>query len=122
MRRPARSPRKKPIRMTIIRKRTSCPRCGTLSKRHSICTRTLLDVGLRVILVRYSKHYCPMCRRHFSLQIPGLAPASGKYTYAMRALAVKGRKAGTTLEKLAVSIRVPATTIHDWRGSHAKTA
>ena len=72
--------------------------------------------------MRYSKHYCTACRRHFSLQAPGLAPASGKYTFAMRELAIRGMSAGKTLEKVGAALRVPPTTIYDWREHNAATA
>ena len=68
-----------------------CPKCGTVSKRHSIGRRRLREVGISaptVLEVTYSKHYCVNCRKHFSLPMDHLAQPSGRFTNRVRRTAV----------------------------------
>jgi transposase-like protein len=99
--------------ITRVAKRANCPRCHAESPRHSIGKRRVRDV-LGTVMIRYSKHYCPACRKHFSLGIPGLAQKCGRYSLALKAEALGMVRAGITFERIAEILHVPATTIHEW--------
>jgi transposase len=111
-------------RINLSRKIATCPKCGTASKRHSIGTRRLREVGISgptVLEVTYSKHYCVTCRKHFSLPMDHLAQPSGRFTNRVRRTAVDlVIKQSLTLEKATQRMRqkyhvhVPPTTLHDW--------
>lgn len=103
----------------------NCPRCGQLSKRHSVGRRKLREIGIRgptVLLVTYSKHYCEHCRKHFSKDLSYLAPPSGRFTHRVRKTAVELYKRGKnmTFEKVSIAMRAryyvycPPTSIHEW--------
>ena len=64
-------------KINLSRKEIYCPKCNTLSKRHSEGRRRLREVGINspvVLEVTYSKHYCLNCRKHFSQPMDHLAP------------------------------------------------
>lgn len=110
--------------INLSRKTATCPRCGTMSKRHSIGHRKLREVGIScatVLEVTYSKHYCPECRKHFSLPMDHLAQPASRFTNRVRRTAIDLiTKESLTLEKAAgimaekYHVRVPPTTLHDW--------
>lgn len=108
----------------LVRKQAPCPRCGTMSHRHSRRTRCLAEIGVgaRTFLnVAYSMHSCGVCRKHFAVDMTHLAPAGARYTWrVMRtALDVQGRR-GWAFEKVSGYMRmryhvdVPPTTIYEW--------
>jgi transposase len=72
-----------------------CPRCGRAAYRDRVVHRQLHDVGdLRSgrpheIRLSYSQHYCPACRKYFSVDVSDLAPPRGHYTHRVMALAVR---------------------------------
>lgn len=111
-------------KINLSRKTAPCPHCGTISKRHSIGQRKLREVGISaptLLEVTYSKHYCPTCRKHFSLPMDHLAMPSGRFTNRVRRTAVDlVVKQSMTLEKATQRMRakyhvhVPPTTLHDW--------
>ncbi len=111
-------------KINLSRKSATCPRCGTVSKRHSVGHRRLREVGISsptVLEVTYSKHYCVNCRKHFSLPMDHLALPSGRFTNRVRRTAVDlVVKHDLTLEKATMRMRqkyhvhVPPTTLHDW--------
>ena len=111
-------------RMNLSRKMAPCPKCKTVSKRHSVGKRTLREVGISsptVLEITYSKHYCMTCRKHFSLPMDHLAQPSGRFTNRVRRTAVAlVVKESLTLEKATQRMRqnyhvhVPPTTLHDW--------
>lgn len=111
-------------RINLSRKIAPCPRCNTASKRHSLGKRKLREVGISaptLLEVTYSKHYCPTCRRHFSLPMEHLALPSGRFTNRVRRTAVDlVTKQDLTLEKATsrmeqkYHVHVPPTTLHDW--------
>ncbi len=111
-------------RIALTRKKAHCPRCGELSKRHSTCHRRLREIGITgptVVEVTYSKHYCGRCRKHFTIGMDHLAPASGRFTHRVRRVAVEMvARQGMTLSGASWRMRqryfvnVPPTTIHDW--------
>lgn len=111
-------------KINMSRKVSQCPRCGGLSKRHSIGRRRLREVGISgptILEVTYSKHYCERCRRHFSLPMEHLAPAGGRFTHRVRRAAVAMVVAqALALDKAALRmrqkyfIRVSPSTLHDW--------
>jgi transposase len=77
--------------INLSRKTAICPRCGTIGKRHSVGHRRLREIGIAgptVLEVIYSKHYCPTCRKHFSLPMDHLALPSGRFTNRVRRTAV----------------------------------
>lgn len=114
-------------RINLSRKVVPCPRCGLNAKRHSLGKRYLHEVSLEsptMLEVKYSKHYCVRCRRHFSLPMDHLAPPSGRFTNRVHRTAVGlVIKQCLTLKKASQRMRqkyhvhVPPTTIHDWVSS-----
>jgi len=111
-------------RICLSRKNCPCPRCQTVSKRHSICKRKLREVGISgptVLEITYSKHYCIHCRKHFSQPMDHLAMPSGRFTNRVRRTAVDlVVKQSMTLEKASsrmcqkYHVHIPPTTLHDW--------
>lgn len=49
----------------IVSKRVPCPKCFLDCGRHSIGTKKMKHTS-GILKIRYSKHYCTRCRRHFS--------------------------------------------------------
>jgi len=111
-------------KINLSRKQAPCPMCNTVGKRHSIGRRRLREVGISsptVLEITYSKHYCVICRKHFSLPMDHLAKPSGRFTNRVRRTAVDlVVKQSLTLEKSTMRMRqkyhvhVPPTTLHDW--------
>lgn len=111
-------------KINVVRKVAGCPRCGAASKRHSIGRRRLRELGITgptMLDVRYSKHYCEKCRKHFSVDTSFLAPPSGRFTHRVRKTSVDFvRKQGLTIERAVQRMRqryyvhIPPTTLHDW--------
>lgn len=72
-----------------------CPRCGYRAYRHKCNQRTLHDLGdLSAsrpvdLVVTYSSHYCSKCRKHFNVDLSGLALPSSHYTRRVIDLAVR---------------------------------
>jgi hypothetical protein len=49
-----------------------------------------LDVWCpRDLVIIYSQHYCPQCRKYFSADLSDLAPPGGQYTHRVMDLAVR---------------------------------
>ena len=119
-------------KINMSRKVSQCPRCGGVSKRHSIGRRRLREVGISgptILEVTYSKHYCETCRKHFSLPMDHLALPSGRFTNRVRRTAIDlVIKQALTLEKATQRMRqkyyvhVPPTTLHDWVVAELTTA
>ena len=117
-------------RINLSRKTAPCLRCGQISKRHSIGTRHLREVGISapvILEVIYSKHYCTKCRKHFSLPMEHLAQPSGRFTNRVRRTAMgMVLDLSMTLEKASQRMRqkyyvhVPATTLHEWCSMETK--
>jgi transposase len=111
-------------KINLSRKTAPCPRCDTISKRHSIGKRRLREVGISapaILEVTYSKHYCVNCRKHFSLPMDHLAQPSGRFTNRVRRTAVDlVVNQSMTLEKATQRmnqkyyVHVPRSTLHDW--------
>ena len=118
--------------INLSRKMIECPKCGTVSKRHSEGTRQLREIGITspvVLVVTYSKHYCTVCRKHFSQPMEHIAMPSGRFTNRVRRAALDMVSAQQlTLEKAANRMRqkyfvhVPPTTLHDWVVSESMLA
>jgi len=110
--------------INLSRKTAPCPRCNTISKRHSVGHRRLREVGLSyptTLEVTYSKHYCVNCRKHFSLPMDHLARPSGRFTNRVRRTSISlVTKQEITFEKATQTmwskyhVRIPPTTLHDW--------
>jgi len=105
-------------------KRAPCPRCGSVSKRHSVGDRRLSEIGISkptVLEVKVSKHFCNKCRKHFTVDANHIAQPSCRYTNRVRRTAVNlVQSESLTLEKAAhkmrqkYHVRIPSTTLHDW--------
>ena len=110
--------------INLSRKESVCPKCRTVSKRHSEGRRRLREVGVSypvVLEVTYSKHYCPKCRKHFSQPMEHIALPSGRFTNRVRRTALDlVLRRSMTLEKAThrmsqmYHVHVPPTTLHDW--------
>jgi len=110
--------------MNLSREMAPCPKCTTVSKRHSTGKRTLREIGISsptVLEITYSKHYCVTCRKHFSIPMDHLAQPAGRFTSRVRQTAVAlVVKEAMILEKasermrLKYHVHVPVTTLHDW--------
>ncbi|MHC4886739.1 MAG: hypothetical protein ACYTGH_16815, partial [Planctomycetota bacterium] len=111
-------------KLTLSRKTCPCPVCGTTATRHSNGKRTLRDVGISspsMLEVIYSKHFCKVCMKHFSIPMEHIAPPSSRFTNRVRQTAVALiTKKSMTLEVatnqmlLKYHVKVPASTLHDW--------
>lgn len=110
--------------ITVSRKKAPCPKCRRECQKHSTASRKIHDLGTNepvVIEAIHTKHFCPVCRKHFSVQVPGV-DAGSRYTQRVKELAVSlvrknemtFRTAAAVLQK-QYWVRVPPTTIHDWR-------
>jgi len=117
-------------RINLSRKTAPCPKCSTISKRHSIGRRRLREIGISaptILEVIYSKHYCVNCRKHFSLPMDHLAQPSGRFTNRVRRTAINMViRESMTLAKVSQKMRqkyhvyVPATTLCDWLAAEMK--
>ena len=113
-------------KINISRKTAECPKCGCISKRHSLGNRYLHELGSSMgkpvmVEVTYSKHYCLHCRKHFSLTMDYLAPPRCQYTNRVRKVAIElVRNQSFTYEQASIRMKnknlvdVPITTIFDW--------
>ncbi|MCX7934632.1 MAG: hypothetical protein N3A66_05160 [Planctomycetota bacterium] len=111
-------------KINLSRKVAPCVKCGTLSKRHSLGQRRLREVGVAgptILHITYSKHYCPVCERHFNLPMEHLAQPGSNFTNRVHRLAVElVTRHNFTLEKAKeilkqkYHVHVPVTTIHEW--------
>jgi hypothetical protein len=76
-------------------RRRRCPRCGRSAGRYGVAQRTLHDLGdprtgrPRDVVVTYSKHRCPGCRRCFTAAMADLALPKCHYTHRVQQTAVR---------------------------------
>jgi hypothetical protein len=76
-------------------RRRKCPRCGRSAPRCNQGQRTLHDLGnVRTgrpidIVIAYSKHRCPDCRRCFNADMADLALPKCHYTHRVQQTAVR---------------------------------
>lgn len=112
------------LKINLSRAVTKCPVCGAASKRHSAGHRRLRDIRgqLSVVLeVIYTKHFCPKCRKYFSVPMVHLAEPAARYSLRVKQRALAMLDGRSSLEQVSrelrrqYSIDVPATTLHDWR-------
>jgi len=74
-------------------RRRPCPCCGRSCYRDGLGHRTLHALGCllrdrpRLLLVAYSRHYCPSCKRYFGADLSDLAPPGSHYTQRVISLA-----------------------------------
>jgi hypothetical protein len=72
-----------------------CPRCGRPAPRCNVGHRTLHDLGnARTgrpidVVVTYSKHHCPHCRRCFNADMSDLALPKCHYTHRAQQTAIR---------------------------------
>jgi hypothetical protein len=72
-----------------------CRRCGSRAGRYAVASRTLHDLGDPRsghpvdLVVTYSKHRCPRCVCHFSVDLSDLALPKCLYTRRVQRLAVR---------------------------------
>jgi len=115
------------VKVRIInasRKLAPCPKCKIVSKRHSVQTRTLHEIGLSgpvTLEIVKSIHWCDACKKHFSIPLDHIAPPSGRYTNRVRRQAVAlVVRDGMILANAAkymkdkYFVNVPTTTLHQW--------
>lgn len=93
-----------------------CPECGTESKKHSIARRRLITLK-GIIKVELSVHKCTKCKKHFRVPNP---LSIKKMRYGKDVVEEAVRYQGT-LQQIEIhfilkyGVRVPQTTIHDWK-------
>ena len=104
-----------------------CRLCGCRAGRYAAASRTLHDLGDLCsgrpvdLVVTYSKHRCPHCGRHFSVDLSDLALPKCLYTRRVQRMAVR-LVAEDGLPYQAASwhlwrdhrVFVPYATIHIW--------
>ena len=72
-----------------------CRRCGSRAGRYAVASRTLHDLGDPRsghpvdLVVTYSKHRCPHCACHFSVDLSELALPKCLYTRRVQLVAVR---------------------------------
>jgi len=102
-----------------VKKYADCPRCGASCKKHSVGRRTLKDLQHTTWRVRYSKHYCRLCRKYFNAGVPG-ARDSARYMDRVMDEALRMLES-RTLEQTAIEmervhgIKIPISTIFEWK-------
>lgn len=114
----------KPTRtINLSRAVCACPRCGEESKRHSVSSRNLAEIGVTapaLLRVVYSKHFCRTCRKFFCAPMDHIARPSSRYSLRVMRSAVALVESGATLGEAAQAmrsryhVRVPVTTLHLW--------
>lgn len=115
------------VRRRVIRldrPQAPCRRCGAAAKRHSAGKRQVHDLGVdapAVIDVTYSKHYCPLCKKHFCIAMDHLARDASHYSERVRRKAIDlYLREGLTFDATAARLRerhhvvVGRSTLHDW--------
>ena len=101
------------------RHRAACPVCGTISLRHSAYTRSVVGTGGKHMVIRSSKHWCPICKRHFTAANP-LVGKGKRYTEDVRRqVASMLCEKHMSLTTVATIMEIPVTTISDWRAARA---
>lgn len=93
-------------RIKLVRTYAPCFRCGTMSSRHSRGTRTINDLGITTpvkIVVTYSKHYCPTCRKYFSIDMSHIAEPGSKTLIQV-----------SNVMRFKYFVILPHTTLYDW--------
>lgn len=97
----------------IIRRLAPCPCCRKFCPRHSMGRRKVRDINGQFLVIAYSKHYCAVCGKHFSLR-PDSAAKGSRYSIGLRREALKFIAAGETLLAVAKRLRIPQSTIYGW--------
>lgn len=97
-----------------IAKRASCPQCGASCPRHSLGSRSIRELT-GVSRVAYSKHYCRVCRKHFSNFDPGVVGKGALYSNDFKLAAVRLLRMGSTLESVSKKFKVPLSTLAEWK-------
>ncbi len=107
--------------LVYIFKTYNCPICGTEAKKHSTKTRTLQTLSGR-LKVKVSLHYCYECKKHFQVPLP--LQIAGKRSHYANDVREKVLNFEGTLQQVEMymknnyGIRIPPTTIHDWKAAH----
>lgn len=112
-------------RVNIARRHAFCPICSSAGKRHSTGERRLSDLGTDgpvEIVLTFSKHYCPKCRKHFTPHANNIVADRSKYTNRVKAKALELLfKGGLNLPQTCHRMRdryhviLHESTIHDWK-------
>lgn len=100
----------------------SCPKCGTMSKKHSVGIRKVKCLGI-IKEIKHSKHYCPTCRKIFSVGYDGAQRCrlySDKLINKCVQLVKEGNSFTNTSKIINSKYRthVPISTIHGWVIEH----
>lgn len=107
----------------MVYKEIACPVCKKASRRHSIRTRKVNDLGEGEPLVhqfRFSVHYCEHCEKHFSMTTEPLAKHNSLYTERVKATALELTDEGFSREQVArimaqnFYVKIPRATLQDW--------
>jgi len=111
----------------LSKKLCDCPACG-----HQDCKKTHTKVRKlhdkspsadvrRLLVLKYSQHFCPTCRCHFSVDMSKFAPVKSRFTTKVKRAAIDlVMKKSMTLQRASETmtakhhVNVPPTTIHKW--------
>lgn len=120
----------KTITVSISKSNAPCPKCGSVSKRHSINSRIVQHLGVDCpcrLKIVYSKHYCKSCNKYFSNNSGSYIPyGRSRYSSSVHSKAVElynnmSLTAASDLLKEYYHVKVPPTTIYDWWKSSQTT-
>lgn len=95
------------------RKAAVCPVCKNVGFRHSLAFRKVRDLG-RGIVVRYSKHWCETCQRHFVHFDERFMSKRSCYTNAFRQAALGLVASGKRYDAVMKELGVPRSTLSEW--------
>ncbi len=115
-------------KIDLSRKEAINEETGEVCRRHSTGVRRLKDIGLTgpsILEVTYSKHYSPMTKRFFNIDMSHIAKKGRRYTNRVVDTTIDLiTEYDMTLDKASefmknkYFVNIPPTTIHDWVISH----
>jgi hypothetical protein len=111
--------------MTLIKTDEPCPRCRTPRNKHSLSLRHYWELTpdftkAEFIELRYSKHYCPRCERHYTADMAEYVAPQCLFGIRFKAKALEFLNE-ESIEKTHLRLRkrygvmVGLTTLHEWR-------
>ena len=102
-----------PIDIDQSKRVAQCPQCHCACPRHSTGTRKVRDIG-KIVVVKFSKHWCANCRRHFSICDRGFVGKGRLYTNSFRRAALQMMETGKTCKAVAQALGFPLNTLWEW--------
>jgi len=99
--------------------REACPDCGTVCGRHSKGFRRMRHLtsdGPCLLKVFWSKFYCSLCGKHFTVTQSAKGdrmPLYSRYTTSIMSAVRMLRNAGLSYDKIGHRLKVPITTVAD---------